>query len=982
MNNSEQLQHVSIFVALCVLTSVCCASVTDDCVHEPNYEPPHSSNCYQSIPPFLHIIEASTFVLSGDMEGMAHEDAMQEGRGGLDTRGEVACVPILEGPVQLDATLMTLVGVDSGWVKEIITGVDRVYEGTLQIDPHKHTASSGGTGRLEASTHLSGDGVASGTSVALAINTVSGVGALYQALFYPRYDTGKRSSIRAEDSDSVVWVGTLSALFMDKWGNMREDNAPPFAQLTDADYILELNYNTEKKQNHVVRFHLNPLDGSHGVVVDGGRPVDLRHIQPIWNAGDVLAQIDAEDYGAQRRNYTDTASSGRYILTGIDLNNDGQIGMGVAGEVVDFVAASFEGHLSSNIDAELYRLLGLDSTTVNATDESCHVDCEAANIVNYIRGESIAGYRNRRVNVDGDGVKPFLLGDIVYSSPHSVGRPSAGYDLSFADDTYRRFREQYKHRREVVYVGANDGMLHAFNAGFFDASLSAYKLKRDVIEPSNGELRGGESPVAMHPLGGELWAYVPYNLLPHLRWLTEEGYPHVSYVDGGIKHYDVNIFEPDAVHPGGWGTILVVGMRFGGGEYTFNTQDDEFDAVANTRDEITLRSAYIILDVTDPEQPPTVLAEITAPGLGYTLAEPALVKRRIANKSGSYAHGELAHNNWFLVFGSGPSGTSASTRASALKDASSDSPAKLYSYDLVTQIMSPSVVSSRDNGFIGGLNSVDWNQDYIDDNVYFGIVSGTVNAPTGALKRYTLSYLGETLSLGPSDISIVLDSRQAFSAAPLPVRSADGEYWLYAGTGRYFTMGDNFSGLNTADRAQSYYAVKEPKTKGGVGKTQVNLSHLVNTTGITVNSDEAIKPSSDVGGYLSETSTFNDVYASVSDAEGWFLELTRTASRSFTASSVSGRSIVFSEYQPGGGGGVLNALHLKAGISGVYDPQSLGLGSESQAGSHSAAVVYQQLSGKHAAVTQSFTGISSVVVIKNSEHSPSRQSWRELIITQ
>ena len=49
--------------------------------------------------------------------------------------------------------------------------------------------------------------------------------------------------------------------------------------------------------------------------------------------------------------------------------------------------------------------------------------------------------------------------------------------------------------------------------------------------------------VVEHPLGSELWAYVPYNLLPHLQWLGKADYPHVYYMDGPVKSYDVNIFS-------------------------------------------------------------------------------------------------------------------------------------------------------------------------------------------------------------------------------------------------------------------------------------------------------------------------------------------------------------------------------------------------------------------------------------------------------
>ena len=61
-----------------------------------------------------------------------------------------------------------------------------------------------------------------------------------------------------------------------------------------------------------------------------------------------------------------------------------------------------------------------------------------------------------------------ISGDIVNSTPAIVGAPASGYDSLYGDDSYAAFRNKYAKRRNMVYVGANDGLLHAFNAGFFD----------------------------------------------------------------------------------------------------------------------------------------------------------------------------------------------------------------------------------------------------------------------------------------------------------------------------------------------------------------------------------------------------------------------------------------------------------------------------------------------------------------------------------
>ena len=44
-----------------------------------------------------------------------------------------------------------------------------------------------------------------------------------------------------------------------------------------------------------------------------------------------------------------------------------------------------------------------------------------------------------------------------------------------------------------------------------------------------------------HPLGAELWAYVPKNLLPHLQWLGRPDYSHVYFMDLPIRVFDMGV---------------------------------------------------------------------------------------------------------------------------------------------------------------------------------------------------------------------------------------------------------------------------------------------------------------------------------------------------------------------------------------------------------------------------------------------------------
>jgi len=134
-------------------------------------------------------------------------------------------------------------------------------------------------------------------------------------------------------------------------------------------------------------------------------------------------------------------------------------------------------------------------------------------ILNYVRGD--------RSNESAAGLRPRagVLGDIIHSTPLHVGKPIAGFNfgeyLSFASDNAGRAAR--------VFVGANDGMLHAFDAA----------------------------------TGNEVYAYVPSMVLGNLSKLTVQPYSHQYFVDGSLT-------VEDAQFGGSWHSVLVGGLGAGG----------------------------------------------------------------------------------------------------------------------------------------------------------------------------------------------------------------------------------------------------------------------------------------------------------------------------------------------------------------------------------------------------------------------------------
>ena len=141
------------------------------------------------------------------------------------------------------------------------------------------------------------------------------------------------------------------------------------------------------------------------------------------------------------------------------------------------------------------------------------------------------------------------LGAFVGSTPALMDPPSLDPP---PDSDYPGFKVDNEDRRSMVWVGANDGMLHAIDAR----------------------------------LGVEVWAFIPFNLLPKL-YTLQSGQPVGDFryfVDGSPKVADVKV---DVGSGAEWRTFLIMGEGAGGTFYqTFDvTLEDLALTVSNTDDD-------------------------------------------------------------------------------------------------------------------------------------------------------------------------------------------------------------------------------------------------------------------------------------------------------------------------------------------------------------------------------------------------------------
>ncbi|WP_062268562.1 pilus assembly protein [Endozoicomonas arenosclerae] len=774
--------------------------------------------------------------------------------------------------------------------------------------------------------------ISSGASAALVSNSASGVGSAIQGLFRPK--------VTVNDIE-ISWAGLVHSLFVDAKGHFREDtNANRTLDDYTTDRVVTLFFDPTSNSTVIQRY--TSSDDGDTLTLDGST-VDLTELNPVWDARERLMEVSNI---TSQRSYNAQSDTGRHILTWLDINNNGRVD---SGEEQPFVSSTFTGANSG--------YLGVNSS-------------ETDKLVKYIRGEDQTGYRSRSVDYDNDGdLEVWRLGDIIHSNPISVSKPEGYYSdskpFNSNDTTFIEFQNHYENRRQVVYVGANDGMIHAFNAGFWNDSNQRFDLNR--------------SAESQHPLGGELWAYTPMNLLPHLRWLSEADYPHVYYMDGEPLIFDANIFTPDTDHPKGWGTVMVMGMRLGGGPI-------DVSVGGGTR---TMRSAYVMLDITNPEKPPTLLAEITHPELGFTTGRPVVIQRRQPNASGDFNF--PTENNWYLAFGSGPTGTGLSGIRQALDNATSDQNMKVFVYDLQNKNFL-SAFDPMDSGiataYAGNMATVDWDQDYYDDAIYFGSVetSGTLS---GELLRINL----EDPQASNWTLGTLTRPQRPITARPNAVTNSDNERWVFVGTGRELTQDDSRS-----TQQEYFFGVKEPTLSGVFSFGTVPFSSLIDTSDIQVEADGDLIPGFSVGG--TTVNNFESLCSALTSEAGWknrlIYDRTDPSGKSVSSPANAFALLLFTEYQPPADQclvddtSFLNALHYQTGtaipasIQKVLTPDDFTEDTVSNkkislgAGLAPAPVIHQGSDGKTSIIIQGGAGNISNTDLEYTLTDDGRQPWRQI----
>lgn len=197
------------------------------------------------------------------------------------------------------------------------------------------------------------------------------------------------------------------------------------------------------------------------------------------------------------------------------------------------------------------------SATLKARIDPTLTDEQLSQVVAFMRGDrDTTIYDN----------PPYKLGDIFHSVPSLSAAPDCySCYLQDAEDYREGFYLPNQKRRKLLLVGADDGMFHAFDAGFWGRDTAHYP---DAYDNGNGK---------------ELWAFVPNAVMGKFDELAF-GEEHRYTVDGTPTVSDVFI---DPAHSGvpdlgqrQWRTVVLFGGRNGSDSFVCLdvTQPDGYGA--------------------------------------------------------------------------------------------------------------------------------------------------------------------------------------------------------------------------------------------------------------------------------------------------------------------------------------------------------------------------------------------------------------------
>ncbi|QHE86827.1 pilus assembly protein [Hydrogenophaga sp. BPS33] len=384
---------------------------------------------------------------------------------------------------------------------------------------------------------------------------------------------------------------------------------------------------------------------------------------------------------------------------------------------------------------------------LNANQQAVlNADSNGANRVDFIRGSRTHEgtlFRVRPTN---------LLGDVVNAGVTYLSGASRALNGSNFPG-HAAYRDTTRTRPAVVYVGSNDGMLHAFSG-------------------TNGK---------------ELFGYIPGSVLSKLNGLSAFNFRHEYLVDSTPMVGDFEKTGSTAASPN-WGTLLVGGLGAGGkGYYALDITSQSSFATSN---EATLASTLPLWEFTSVDDA----------DLGFTFNEPFIDNITGAYRQiNKYADSTVASGVWRIAVGNGY-GSTAGKAALFLLDANTGTaPTKLVAD------------TSGANG-LSAPTPLDTDRDGLIDTVYAGDLKGNLHKFQFSKESGSDFVLAKSAESGGAwrHLGIVYASGQPITTAPSVVAACEGAGWnVMFGTGKLNEDGDY---ADTAERGFYNVVDKSPSS--------------------------------------------------------------------------------------------------------------------------------------------------------------------------
>lgn len=424
-------------------------------------------------------------------------------------------------------------------------------------------------------------------------------------------------------------------------------------------------------------------------------------------------------------------------------------------------------------------------TALNTSPISGTMDNLGEARLEYVRGNKAHEVQNGGTFRD----RSTPLGDIIHSTPISVGAPEQAYPLIWTDGapennvSYSAFKENNANRKNVIYVGANDGALHAFDA-------------------DNGT---------------ELFAYIPAKILQSLAQLTAQNYSHRYFADGSPTVIDALVNNQ-------WRTILAAGLNGGG-------------------------QAVYALDITNPNQFNEASAanivrwefsDADDPDLGFTYSQPSIV--RLANGKWGAVFGN-GYNN------TAPDNFVSTTGNAVIYIVDIETKAIIKKFNTGVGMSADPLGLGRPNGMSTPV-VVDVDGNSIANFIYAGDLFGNlwkINISANNPSSWDFSFKQGS---APAPLFVARDAngnRQPITSRPAISRLNFNQsaFQVYFGTGKYLEVSDK-----TDLSVQSVYALRDDNTGVISGRGQLREQTILSESENTRITNNNLLANNDRGWYM------------------------------------------------------------------------------------------------------------------------------------